>query len=140
PGRDLTLVTWGKMVHTARKAAETLAAEDIEVEILDLRTIPPRDEAAVLDSVRRTHRCLVVQEGWPFSGVASEVITLVTTEAFDDLDAPPERVTSLDVPMPYARNLEDLVVPSPERVVASVRQLLGKGERPPRPVVAVRGR
>ena len=81
-----------------------------------------------------------MQEGWPFSGVAAEVITLVTREAFDDLDAPPERVTSLDVPMPYARNLEDLVLPSPERVVASVRQLLGKGERPPRPVVAVRGR
>jgi pyruvate dehydrogenase E1 component beta subunit len=126
PGRDVTVVTWGRMVHTALKAAEELAGAGIEAEVLDLRTIRPLDEAAVLDSVRRTHRLVVVQEGWPFAGVAAEVITLVTREAFDELDAPPERVTNLDVPMPYAINLEELVLPSVPRVVEVVRALTGK--------------
>ena len=140
PGRDVTLVTWSKMVHTSLKAAEELAADGIEAEVLDLRTIRPMDTAAVLESVRRTHRCVVVQEGWPFAGVAAEVITLLAREAFDELDAPPERVTNLDVPMPYARNLEDIVLPSPERIVATVRRLLGKGKPAERPAVAVRRR
>jgi pyruvate dehydrogenase E1 component beta subunit len=126
PGSDLTVVTWGKMVHVSLEAAELLARDGIEAEVLDLRTIRPLDVEAVLASVRRTHRCLVVQEGWPFAGVAAEVITLVTREAFDDLDAPPERLTSLDVPMPYAQNLEALVMPKPDRVAAAARRLLGR--------------
>src|SRR5438445_3777527 len=125
-GRDVTIVTWSKMVHTATKAAETLAGEGIEAEIVDLRTIRPLDTATVLASVQKTHRCVVVQEGWPFAGVGAEVITLVVREAFDQLDAPPERVTNLDVPMPYARNLEQLVLPSPESVIAAVRRALGR--------------
>jgi pyruvate dehydrogenase E1 component beta subunit len=125
PGRDVTLVTWGKMLHTTLKAAEELAEDGVDAEVLDLRTIRPLDTEAVLGSVRRTHRLVVVQEGWPFAGVAAEVITLVAREAFDDLDAPPERVTNLDVPMPYATNLEQLVLPSAARVVAAVRGLLG---------------
>jgi pyruvate dehydrogenase E1 component beta subunit len=124
-GRDVTLVTWSKMVHTAIKAADELAADGVEAEVVDLRTIRPPDTAAVLASVRKTHRCVVVQEGWPFAGVAAEIIALVTREAFDELDAPPARVTSLDVPMPYARNLEELVLPSPASVVAAVRSVLG---------------
>jgi pyruvate dehydrogenase E1 component beta subunit len=124
-GRDVTVVTWGKMVHTALKAAEELATGGVEAEVLDLRTIRPLDGAAVLDSVRRTHRLVVVQEGWPFAGVAAEVIALVVREAFDELDAPPERVTNLDVPMPYATNLEQLVLPSVPRVVEAVRALIG---------------
>src|SRR5262245_15407670 len=132
PGRDVTLVTWGKMVHASLTAAEQLAGEGIEVEVLDLRTIRPLDEAAVIESVQRTKRCLVVQEGWPFAGVAAEVVALVVRDAFDYLDAPPERVTNLDVPMPYARNLEQLVLPSAERVSAAVRTLLGRRtESPP---------
>jgi pyruvate dehydrogenase E1 component beta subunit len=94
----------------------------------------------VLESVKRTSRCVVVQEGWPFAGVAAEVIALVVREAFDWLDAPPERVTNVDVPMPYARNLEQLVVPSPERVVAAVHRVLGRDERPPRPAALARSR
>ncbi len=140
PGRDVTLVAWSKMVHTALKAADVLAGEGIEAEVLDLRTLRPLDERAVLASVARTHRCVVVQEGWPFAGVAAEVIALVAREGFDDLDAPPERVTNLDVPMPYARNLENVVLPSPERVVATVRRVLGLTETPRRPAVAGRGR
>jgi pyruvate dehydrogenase E1 component subunit beta len=126
PGRHATIVTWGKMVHTVTKAADALAGEGVEVEVLDLRTIRPLDEAAVLDSVRRTHRLVVVQEGWPFAGVAAEIIALVTRAAFDELDAPPERVTNLDVPMPYATNLEQAVLPSVERVVAAVRTVVGR--------------
>ena len=127
-GRDVTIVTWSKMLHTVLKAAETLAGEGIEAEVVDLRTIRPLDTPAVLASVRKTHRCVVVQEGWPFAGVAAEIITLVVREAFDDLDAPPERVTNLDVPMPYARNVEEIVLPSPERVLTAVRRTLGLRE------------
>jgi pyruvate dehydrogenase E1 component beta subunit len=128
-GGDVALVTWGKMVHTSLKAAEALAGEGIEALVLDLRTIRPLDERAVLDAVRRTHRLLVVQEGWPFAGVAAELIALVAREAFDDLDAPPERVTSLDVPMPYAANLEQLVLPSAARVAEAARRLCGREPR-----------
>jgi pyruvate dehydrogenase E1 component subunit beta len=127
-GGDLSLVTWGKMVHVGLKAAEELARDGVEAEIVDLRTIRPLDTAAVLESVRRTHRLLVVQEGWPFAGVASEVIAMVVQQAFDWLDAPPERVTNVDVPMPYARNVEELVLPNPQRVTAAVRRLLGRPE------------
>jgi pyruvate dehydrogenase E1 component subunit beta len=125
PGRDVTLVTWSRMLHTVMKAAEQLAGEGVEAEVVDIRTIRPLDEAAVLASVRKTHRCVVVQEGWPFAGVGAEIVALVTSEAFDELDAPPTRVTNLDVPMPYARNVEEVVLPSSARVVAAVRGVLG---------------
>jgi pyruvate dehydrogenase E1 component beta subunit len=137
-GRDLTFVTWSKMVHTTLRAADELAGEGIDAEVVDLRTIRPLDAETVLASVRRTHRCVVVQEGWPFAGVAAEVIALVAREAFDDLDAPPARVTNLDVPMPYARNLEDLVLPSPERITATVRRLFGRAAGRPRSAAAGR--
>ncbi len=93
---------------------------------------------AIVASVRRTHRCVVVQEGWPFAGVAAEVVALLASDAFDDLDAPPERVTNLDVPMPYARNLEELVLPSPARVIAAVRRLLGVEETVGAPIPPAR--
>jgi len=125
PGGDVTIVTWGKMVHTAIKAAEELASGGIEAEILDVRTIRPLDTEAILASVRKTHRLVVLQEGWPCAGVAAEIITRVVREAFDDLDAPPERVTNLDAPMPYAVNLEQVVLPSVPRVVAAVQAVTG---------------
>jgi pyruvate dehydrogenase E1 component beta subunit len=140
PGRDVSLITWGRMLHTTLKAVEALAAEGIEAEVIDVRTIRPLDEATILDSVRKTHRCVLVQEGWPFSGVGAEIVARVTQAAFDHLDAPPERVTNLDVPMPYARNLEDLVLPSPERVIAAVHRCLGRGEAPATAHVAARAR
>jgi len=105
-----------------------------------VRTVRPLDKEAIVASVRKTKRCVVVQEGWPFAGVAAEIVALVAREAFDDLDAPPERITSLDVPMPYARNLEDIVLPSPERVVAVVRRLLGVDDASREPAVARRAR
>src|SRR5439155_73807 len=124
------------MLHASITAAADLARDGIEVEVLDRRTIRPLDGEAIVDSVRRTGRCLVVQEGWPFAGVAAEVITLVVREAFDELDAPPDRLTSVDVPIPYATNLETLVIPSPDRVVAAVRRLLWLEEAPVRPAAA----
>jgi pyruvate dehydrogenase E1 component beta subunit len=137
-GTDVTLVTWGKMVHASLKAATVLAEEGVDVEVIDLRTIRPMDEAAVVESVRRTHRCVVVQEGWPFAGVAAEIITVVTHQCFDHLDAPPERVTNLDVPMPYATNIEALVLPSTERIATAVRRVLGREDTPPAASAAAR--
>jgi pyruvate dehydrogenase E1 component beta subunit len=140
PGRDVTIVTWSKMLHTVMKAAEQLAGEGVEAEVVDIRTIRPLDEATVVASVRKTHRCVVVQEGWPFAGVGAEIVALVTHEAFDALDAPPERVTNLDVPMPYARNVEEVVLPSPARVIAAVRRVLGLEQNTAPPARAQRAR
>src|SRR5437762_1909536 len=142
-GRDVTLVTWSKMVHTCLGAAEELARDGIEAEVLDLRTIRPLDVTALVASVRRTHRCVVVQEGRPFAGGAAEVVALVARDAFDDLDAPPERVPSLGGPMPYARTLEGRVLPPPAPGVAPGRRLLGAeglagGAAPPGAVTAAR--
>jgi pyruvate dehydrogenase E1 component beta subunit len=90
--------------------------------------------------VRKTHRCVVVQEGWPFAGVGAEIVALVAHEAFDELDAPPARVTNLDVPMPYARNVEEVVLPSPARVIAAVRGVLGLEQKAGTPAPAPRAR
>jgi pyruvate dehydrogenase E1 component beta subunit len=123
-GTDVTLLAWAKMVGTALKAAEALAGDNVSCEVIDLRSLRPLDREAILDSVRRTNRCVVVEEDWPYSGIGAELADLIQHEAFDDLDAPVERVTGADVPMPYARNLEHLAIPSPERVVEAVRRVM----------------
>jgi pyruvate dehydrogenase E1 component beta subunit len=123
-GRDVTILSWSKMVTTAQAAADTLAADGVSCEVVDLRTLRPLDEQAILDSVRRTGRCVVVEEGWPYVGVGAQLADLIEREAFDDLDAPVERLTGADVPMPYAKNLEHLAMPSPERVVEAVRRVM----------------
>ncbi len=122
-GSDVTLIAWSKMVKVALDAAERLTNDNVSCEVLDLRTLRPLDRQAVLDSVRRTNRCVVVEEGWPYSGVGAELADLIQREAFDDLDAPVERVTGADVPMPYAKNLEHLAMPAPERVIEAVRRV-----------------
>ena len=124
PGRNCTVIAYSKMVREALAAADTLAASGIEVEVVDPRTLRPFDWDTVLASVRRTKRAVVVQEGWTFSGVAAEIAARVSAEAFDDLDAPVERVTSLDVPLPYARPLEAAVVPEAGRIAAAVKKVL----------------
>jgi pyruvate dehydrogenase E1 component beta subunit len=129
PGRDVTLVTWGKMVHVSLAAAEKLAGEGIEAEVIDLRTIRPLDAEAIFASIRRTHRCVIVQEGWPFAGVAAEITTLVVERIFDELDHPPARVTNLDVPHPYAKNIEALVLPDAARVADAVRTVVPRKGR-----------
>jgi pyruvate dehydrogenase E1 component beta subunit len=126
-GRDVTIVCHSKTVIPALKAAEELAGDGIEAEVIDLRTILPLDEPAVLASVARTHRCVVAEEGWPFAGVGAQVADLVQREAFDDLDAPVLRVTGADVPMPYAKGLERAAKADAAKIVAAVRRVTYAG-------------
>jgi pyruvate dehydrogenase E1 component beta subunit len=122
-GRDVTIVAWSRMVGLALKSAEALAADGIEAEVVDLRTIRPMDMATVLESVRKTSRLVTVEEGWGPMGVGAEVCARVALEAFDYLDAPPTRVHGEDVPMPYAANLEALTLPTVDKVVAAVKSV-----------------
>lgn len=123
-GKDVTVIAWSKMVSVALDAATELAKNGIEVEVIDPRTIRPLDEALILRSVKKTNRCVIVEEGWPFAGAGAEISYRVTSGAFDYLDAPVVRVTGEDVPMPYAKNLEHQVLPGIEKVVAAVKSVL----------------
>jgi pyruvate dehydrogenase E1 component beta subunit len=120
-GKDCTIVAWSKTVHTAAEAAKALANEGIEVEIVDPRTLRPLDDELIFESVRKTHRCVIVQEGWPMCGYAAEIAFRVQKSCLDWLDAPVERVTNEDVPQPYARNLELEVLPQAKDVVRAVK-------------------
>jgi pyruvate dehydrogenase E1 component beta subunit len=120
-GKDVTLTCHSKMVKIALDAAEELAKEGIEAEVIDLRTLRPLDHATIVESVKKTHRLVSVEEGWAPMGVGAEVVARVIEHAFDWLDAPPLRVTQEDVPMPYAANLETLSLPSVEKVVKAAK-------------------
>lgn len=126
-GTDCTLVAYSRMTHVAMDAAEKLAKENVSCEIVDLRSLRPLDEETILASVHKTHRCVVVHEGWPYGGVGAEIADRVQRLAFDDLDAPVLRVTQLDVPMPYNAKLEQLVMPQPERVISAVKTCMRRG-------------
>jgi len=123
-GTDVTLICHSKTVSVALKAADQLASDGISSEVLDLRTIRPLDTDAVLNSVAKTHRCVVVEEGWPFAGVGAEVVDHIQREGFDELDAPVLRVTGADVPMPYNKQLERAAKADPGKIVAAVNQVL----------------
>jgi pyruvate dehydrogenase E1 component beta subunit len=123
-GGHVTLVAWSKMVWTCLDAAKVLAGHGIEAEVVDLRSLRPLDTATIINSVRKTGRCVVVEIGWPHAGFGAEIAYQVQRACMDSLDAPVERVTSEDVPMPYAKNLEDLVQPQINDVVAAVRRVL----------------
>jgi pyruvate dehydrogenase E1 component beta subunit len=123
-GTDVTIVSHGKTVAVALKAAEQLAAEGVNAEVIDLRTIRPLDTATILGSVSRTNRCVVVEEGWQFAGVGAQVVDLIQREIFDALDAPVLRVTGAEVPMPYNKQLEKLAKADPGKVIAAVKQVL----------------
>ena len=123
-GTDVTIVCHGKMVGISLKAAEELAGENVSAEVIDLRTIRPLDQDAILESVARTNRCVVAEEGWPFAGVGAQVVDLVQREVFDSLDAPVLRVTSADVPMPYNKFLERAAKPDAGKVVAAAKKVL----------------
>ena len=126
-GSDVTLVCHSKSLSVARKAADQLVEQGVKPEILDLRTIRPLDTDAILASVAKTHRCVIVEEGWPFAGVGAQVAYTIQHEAFDELDAPIERVTGADVPMPYNRALEKAAKADPARVIAAVEKVLYHG-------------
>jgi pyruvate dehydrogenase E1 component beta subunit len=123
-GQDVTIVSFGIGMQYALGAAEALAAEGIDAEVIDLRTIRPMDIATVVASVQKTNRCVAVEEGWPQSGVTSEIGMKIMEEAFDYLDAPVARVTGKDVPMPYAANLEKLALPNVGEVIAAVKAVM----------------
>jgi len=120
-GNDVTIVSWGIGMTYATKAAEELAGMDIDAEVIDLRTLRPMDLATVVESVKKTNRCVTVEEGWPVASVSSYVASEITTQAFDYLDAPALKVGGKDVPMPYAANLEKLALPSVGEVIEAVK-------------------
>ncbi len=123
-GNDVTLVCHSKTLSVALKAAEQLAQDNVSAEVLDLRSLRPIDEAAILDSVRKTNRAVVVEEGWPHGGIGAQIVDIIQRDGFDDLDAPVQRVTQADVPMPYNKLLERAAKASPEKVVAAARKVL----------------
>jgi len=125
PGSQVTLVTYGGSLPKTLAAAQRLAETGIDAEVIDLRVLRPLDEATVLASVRKTRRVVVVDEGWRSGSLAAEVIARIAEQGFYDLDAPPARVCSEEVPIPYARHLEEAALPQPERIVAAARALLG---------------
>lgn len=121
PGKDVTIISWSMGMSYALKAAEELAKENIEAEVIDLRTIRPMDTETIIASVKKTGRAVTVEEGWQQSGVGSEIAARIMEHAFDYLDAPVARVSGKDVPMPYAANLEKLALPSVAEVVAAAK-------------------
>jgi pyruvate dehydrogenase E1 component beta subunit len=119
-GGDVTIVAILRMVEVAERAAKTLSNEHgAEAELIDPRTLRPLDLDTILDSVRKTNRCVIVEEGWPHGGVGANIAALVQEQAFDHLDAPIQRVTGADVPMPYAKRMEQAAIPHPEHVVSA---------------------
>ena len=125
PGKDVTVVAMGRMVHIALEAAEKLSKDRMDLEVIDLRTLSPLDSKTVLESVKKTHRLVVVDEDNPRCSMACDIIALVSTRAFDDLDAPPRMVTAPHTPVPFSPPLEDYYIPSVENVVSTVKSLAG---------------
>jgi len=123
-GNDITLIAWSKMVWTCLDAARQLADDGIDCEVVDIRSLRPLDVDTLAGSVRKTGRCVIVEIGWPVAGFGAEIAYQIQRQCMDSLDAPIERVTSDDVPMPYAKNLEDEVQPQVKDVVAAVRRAL----------------
>ena len=125
-GRDITLIGHSKGVVLAMEAANKLAEEGIEAEVLDLRSLRPLDRQAIVDSVKKTNRAVVVEEGWPTYGISAEISATIMEHAFDYLDAPVGRVGGKEVPMPYSKPLENAVIPTTDQVIQTVHKLLGK--------------
>jgi pyruvate dehydrogenase E1 component beta subunit len=123
-GTDVTIVSFGKMMKIALKAAEELAKENINAEVIDLRTVRPIDYETVINSVKKTNRLVIVEESWPLGAIASEITFMVQKKAFDHLDAPVLRVMGGDVPLPYAPTLIEAYLPNPERVIKAVKEVM----------------
>ncbi|HEX7973483.1 MAG TPA: transketolase C-terminal domain-containing protein, partial [Anaerolineales bacterium] len=124
PGKDVTIVTYSKMLEVSTKAAEQLAKEGIDVEIVDLRTLRPLDMEPVLESFKKTNRAVIVEEGWRSYGVGSEIESRIYENAFDYADAPIRRVAQKEVPLPYNRELEQLAIPQVDDVIKAVKEVL----------------
>ncbi|MCC7110760.1 MAG: alpha-ketoacid dehydrogenase subunit beta [Deltaproteobacteria bacterium] len=126
PGKDLSILTYGASLGKSLLAAEGLAAAGIEAEVVDLRVLRPLDDEALVATVKRTHRVLVVDEGWRSGGLSAELFARVCELCFDELDAPPARVCSAEVPIPYPKHLEDAALPQPETIAAAARRVCGR--------------
>jgi pyruvate dehydrogenase E1 component beta subunit len=123
-GDHCTIVTYGKSVHIAMQTADQLAKEDIRVDVVDLRTVRPMDIEAIMTSVRKTNRAVVLEEGWEVAGIGAQVVDYIQRDCFDDLDAPVIRVHQADVPMPYAKNLERAAKPDVAKTIAAVKKVM----------------
>ena len=123
-GRDITIITYGASLFKSLDAAETLSGEGIEAEVIDLRTLRPLDDRTFLDSVARTHRALIVDEGWRSGSLSAEISARIMEGAFYELDAPVERICSAEVPMPYAKHLEEAALPQVDGILAAVRRMV----------------
>ncbi|RSM85191.1 alpha-ketoacid dehydrogenase subunit beta [Kibdelosporangium aridum] len=126
PGDDVTLITYGGTLGKTLQAAEELAGHGISAEVIDLRTLRPLDDETIIGSVRRTHHAVIVDEGWRSGSISAEISARITENAFFDLDAPVERVCSAEVPIPYAKQLEDAALPQPEAIVEAAIRAVGK--------------
>jgi pyruvate dehydrogenase E1 component beta subunit len=127
PGTDVSLITYGGSLHKTLAAADTLAAEGIEAAVLDLRVLRPLDTTAIIDAVSATHRAVIVDEGWRSGGISAEIIARIVEGCFYELDAPITRVCTEEVPIPYAKHLEEEAVPQPATIAAAAREVLGRG-------------
>ena len=123
-GSDVTLISYSRSLKTTLKAAEQLAADGIDAEVIDLRTIRPLDLDTLLASVVKTHRAVIIEEDWPYCGIGAGVADRIYQKAFDELDAPIRRVTTKDAPIPYNKGLENSMLPTPERVIAQVKDVM----------------
>ena len=123
-GDDVTIVSFGKIMKVALAAAEELAKEGIECEVIDLRTIRPYDHEAIIQSVKKTNRCVVVEESWPMASISSEIAYRVQKDAFDYLDAPVSRIMQSDTPFPFAANLIEIAIPTVEKTVRTIKESL----------------
>ncbi|MEQ1705968.1 MAG: pyruvate dehydrogenase complex E1 component subunit beta [Rickettsiales bacterium] len=125
-GTDVTIVAFSIMVGKALEAAEALAQDGISAEVIDLRTIRPLDTETIIESVKKTNRCVSVEEGWPAAGIGSEIAAVIMEHAFDYLDAPVKRVAGVDVPLPYAANLEKLALPQASHIIEAVKEVCAR--------------
>ena len=125
-GSDVTIIAFSLTVKYALEAAETLAAEGIDAEVIDLRTIRPIDRETIVESVKKTSRCITVEEGFPFASVGSEIASILMEDAFDYLDAPVKKLASVDAPLPYAENLEKLALPKEKDIVNAAREVCNR--------------
>lgn len=122
-GRDVTIIAFSLVVKYALEAAEILASDGIDAEVIDLRTIRPIDRSTIIDSVKKTSRCITVEEGFPFASVGSEIASILMEEAFDYLDAPVKKLASIDAPLPYAASLEKLALPKSDNIIAAAKEV-----------------
>jgi pyruvate dehydrogenase E1 component beta subunit len=127
-GKDVTIIAFSLTVKYALEAAQELSKQGIEAEVIDLRTIRPIDRNLIIDSVKKTNRCVTVEEGFPFAGIGSEIASILMEEAFDYLDAPVKKLAAADSPLPYAANLEQLALPKAANIIAAVKEIFYKNK------------